>query len=1071
MNSLKFLLSALLLLISVSGLGAETGSSKPPLRFIAPTSPSEPIEVRTEGNNSFNGEIWLAIPRTAVAVSLANVKGQNPIPLSKENGVLVEGGDGKWAAWLDQSRTRSDLSIRLTGNLPAGESLRISLPLNSSAEGKLTIGTRYLPTSGKLSASSHLNIHFMQPSQSGKSGQACDGLTFYANAKNPTALEWGKPVDLIWKIRNASAAILHRPNGSFEKLDSSRIEQGTIQVMPIEWGHYVLEATLGGSLCQKTVTVAPAKPDDDLGILVHPRTVLPYGNVTVHWAISNVRGKEPPPTVEYTDENGITTNRELAGIGPDGMARGNFPLTAPGLKEPHTAQSEKVEIGYPSHSKSAHYSIAAWQRLDEKDGVSLPMADRRSLTYVSINKTNNDGALILCTDRGLWKADLERGKVIPQFARFDGGFGNAQCVKTAALSKGFAAVKDNDGRLELLIYRDVGTTKPNAISLIKPLDPKRIEMVSVRTKDGNEHVYVVSNSSAYAYSFNINSNSNEVMETLETMLSGVLGDKPHALFSWDDSLFALLNDSASSKLLRFLPRKAAPDNSGSLASPIISTAKFPEKKGIPKIANGIPVAIEDAFVFLGDYRSSGSNYIHDVAYNPQTNKWLASGHGLNASFGSVAAYRSEGERRLWVIQPDHKVQTLSVASGRDLFVNGPSGQRVAEEEYLAPCPSSSTNSQRCALIKAHLTGPFRESCTLESVSETGTLVATCDNGNSGKQRVLFADARSCVPETLEFKDGILRCDSSPSAFAGSSYQKTCKVKLTSTDALEGTCQGAGTSGQQTVLPWVSHCLPNSISNTNGKLTCSYENDFLGWVHLANCDDINVVTSSGELTAKCSATAVGNKLEAKFPDIRRCQVGTAINDNGTIKCMPELSRYSGNWKDTCSNTLLTADDTLEASCKPRDASNCGRTALRLASKCQADTIVNKGGMLMCRYRADAQATVELRNCSNVVVKNNRELTATCHESAAVSFPDIGRCEPGTLFNDGGKIKCAPKVELYSGSWTESCSVLLTSDDKLEGICQTGQSCSSWTKQSELSNASGCVKGSIGNNHGQLTCERK
>lgn len=1026
MNSLKFLLSALLLLISVSGLGAETGSSKPPLRFIAPTSPSEPIEVRTEGNNSFNGEIWLAIPRTAVAVSLANVKGQNPTPLSKENGVLVEGGDGKWAAWLDQSRTRSDLSIRLTGNLPAGESLRISLPLNSSAEGKLTIGTRYLPTSGKLSASSHLNIHFMQPSQSGKSGQACDGLTFYANAKNPTALEWGKPVDLIWKIRNASAAILHRPNGSFEKLDSSRIEQGTIQVMPVEWGQYVLKATLGDFLCEKSVIVAPADPAAGLGILVHPRTVLPFGNVTVHWAISNVRGKEPEPTLEYADENGITTNRVLP-IGSTGMESGNFPLTAPGLGNTH-----EVSIGYGRHSKSANYRIAVWQRLDEKPGVSLPTTSPRSLTYVSIDSKNNNGALILCTDKGLWKADLERGKVIPQFASFDSGrFANgAECLNATALAKGFAAVRKKDGKLELLVYTDIAPSQPivkSPISLNEALattetNPK-IAMVAVHKNDGNERVYIVSNGSAYSYSFNIEP-GDEVAITQENMLSGVLADKPHALFSRHGSLFALRNDIASSTLLRFPPLETT-GKGGSLGSPKLSTVTFPKTNGIPKIADGIPVVVDGVFVFLGDYSNPGSKYIHDVVYDPRTNKWLAAGHGLNARAGSVAAYRSEGERRLWVITPDRQVQTLSVASGRYLFVGAPLDRSVAEEkEYLAPCAaeaSSSDNGTRCALLKAHLEG---------------------------------------------------------------GYRKTCHVIPTSADTLEGTCNDARGVKQQAVLKWVSQCQRDSIINSNGKLACSYESDFLGWVELDNCNDIIVDKLSGELTAKCSANATAAKQTAKFPSIRVCLGGTLVNDNGSIRCMLKPDQYpNGGWKETCSDAWLTAEDTLEASCKPAHTSSCRgdkiQTALRWASKCQANTIGNDDGVLICQYIDDFQTKVELRNCSDVVVKTNggkRNLTANCAGSAngsirKVYFQDIGACKPGTLINDGGIIKCIPNTERYGGNWTASCKDgLLTEDDALEGTCKGADNSCTNLIPSVLQDADSCVRGHIVNVNGKLRCER-
>jgi len=58
--------------------------------------------------------------------------------------------------------------------------------------------------------------------------------------------------------------------------------------------------------------------------------------------------------------------------------------------------------------------------------------------------------------------------------------------------------------------------------------------------------------------------------------------------------------------------------------------------------------------------------LQDLIYNPQTDEWSPCGHGLNIKTGAVAAYRGGASKRLWVVQPDWEMKTLTGAS-EDLF--------------------------------------------------------------------------------------------------------------------------------------------------------------------------------------------------------------------------------------------------------------------------------------------------------------------------------------------------------------------------------------------------------------------
>jgi len=70
----------------------------------------------------------------------------------------------------------------------------------------------------------------------------------------------------------------------------------------------------------------------------------------------------------------------------------------------------------------------------------------------------------------------------------------------------------------------------------------------------------------------------------------------------------------------------------------------------------------------GMLRADPNPNTQDIFYNPQKNYWGICGHDLVIKPGAVAAFRSGGSPRLWVIQPDGETYTLAVGS-ENLFAH------------------------------------------------------------------------------------------------------------------------------------------------------------------------------------------------------------------------------------------------------------------------------------------------------------------------------------------------------------------------------------------------------------------
>src|SRR6185369_14978459 len=154
--------------------------------------------------------------------------------------------------------------------------------------------------------------------------------------------------------------------------------------------------------------------------------------------------------------------------------------------------------------------------------------------------------------------------------------------------------------------------------------------------------------------------------------------KGYRLVSFDRALYALSRESG--RMFRF-----GLANDGKLEPPSEAACAAENLKSM--VQQGLFVPVGSVFTVLGptsvpslaalatfglqnvlSYESltqtepeDPNKILQDLVYNPQTNHWARSGQELDIKAGAVAAYRSGGSPRLWVLQ-DGEIHTLAVGS-------------------------------------------------------------------------------------------------------------------------------------------------------------------------------------------------------------------------------------------------------------------------------------------------------------------------------------------------------------------------------------------------------------------------
>ncbi|MGH9760925.1 MAG: hypothetical protein ACREAC_08780, partial [Blastocatellia bacterium] len=156
----------------------------------------------------------------------------------------------------------------------------------------------------------------------------------------------------------------------------------------------------------------------------------------------------------------------------------------------------------------------------------------------------------------------------------------------------------------------------------------------------------------------------------------------YRLLNFAEGLYGL--NPGSGHLLRF----GSPNSGGEIEDAY--TAASATGSGRSLIRAGLPVVIDNLLVVLdpGDLRPlrrltlSGLTNVadfqmktlkpannraevpEDLVYNPQKDKWVACGQGLKLQPGAVAAFRGGKSERIWALQPNGEMHTLTEASPR-----------------------------------------------------------------------------------------------------------------------------------------------------------------------------------------------------------------------------------------------------------------------------------------------------------------------------------------------------------------------------------------------------------------------
>ena len=288
---------------------------------------------------------------------------------------------------------------------------------------------------------------------------------------------------------------------------------------------------------------------------------------------------------------------------------------------------------------------------------------------------------------------------------------------------------------------------------------------------------------------------------------------------------------------------------------------------------------------------------------------------------------------------------------------------------------------------------------------------------------------------------------------------------------------AGAGGEWSELPGSGDCEPESIRATDRRLSCIYRpgTQVAALRALAHgpaeqhCSDIRVA-DDGWVAARCGAQAG----YASFSDIRLCKAGTLDYADGELQCRP--SRNLGDFLDWC-DVRIHSQGTLEGHCRIRDYPTTHFVQVVDVGQCDIGSIVRDDeGRLSCTRHDEGKTPETVHGpfemaCSQVSVDDSGRMSAQCPGAgdarATLTFRDVRQCTRGSMTLQDGRLWCTPTAAM--GSFAGSCSsARLWNDDVLEADCQGARGRDA--RHTVLEQVRTCKAGSVGNDHGTLTCAR-
>ena len=496
---------------------------------------------------------------------------------------------------------------------------------------------------------------------------------------NPNSITPGEKVIISWRISDAVSAVLRGPlSGGHSELTLSSdkdsrvwIEKGWVETYAVGPATYILDAEVRGPAGQpnaqvvRTLLIDIYSSAKHANVSVRPNNILPNGEVQVYWTVWGIHkaslriGKRKEINLELTEKD---SDRNFQGTGI-------WPLNALSNQEVELVRLTVENDQDFNAPVDAWINVTPWEERDKVRFTGKPIAMAVAVPKLALLAT--DGLRI----KHVGINDQEKeSSFLPA-----SGDGAKAWLALTAFDKDFVVLRQSEKEtLQLARYTADGNKKGLPIDL-----PGTFETI-VRQPDAffdiaalGDRVFVVGQSSETGArrSCSVRFDAQELPRR-EPRLERLFDSR---LLAFNGGLYAINRDSG--KMLRFnLTEK------GELARPLQAASAVKNDQSLLRAGVFIPAG--EMLVLLGSgllpserlepvvFNIPGLSFMienltlerdcqnipQDLVYNPQKDEWTRCGHGLRIEPGAVAAYRGGRSKRLWVLQPNGQMHSLTGAS-------------------------------------------------------------------------------------------------------------------------------------------------------------------------------------------------------------------------------------------------------------------------------------------------------------------------------------------------------------------------------------------------------------------------
>jgi hypothetical protein len=631
----------------------------------------------------------------------AKAAATNTKPIGVASLAGVVSGPEDWSVWARRESSDTSVVIALfndldqTGNdletpikLAAGTEFIIRIPLNPQAN-RAAVSLVYSYQHGNNEEDKRIDGKLEL--QSGEIVEWTPDVRLTTNQASPTTITAGNLVKIFWHVKDGVSATLRGPlpGGNSELTLSSdpqadfKISGGSLEIRVVSSMTYILQAEVKGPDGKPNVQVVrmlsfDTKNNKYTYLAPRPRRVLPYGLIEIDWAAWGVK----KVIISVSGHTTRTINLTQQTLGRFYEGSGVMRVTATKEINKVPTVNERITLDAPpENSAFKTVEVIPW----------MPMTTTPEIEGFALGLAVIAPKIALLMTEGLYIAEV--GEVDPPHFSEKLAFSKKPNPNLPLMWLALTAVDQRFVGLRMLAtnanFEIVPFTLDGNPDEIPPLTlPPEINSLGSSPKvvfdfvgfGGRAYFVVETPKSAgtvrRAYSVAFDSKSKKADLRPEPLLEPLIG---YRLVSFDDGLYALNRDSG--RMFRFdltktgtleQPKKAAGavkkgEGAGAkeesmikdgLLAPVGRLLVVLSPTSVPSVASLEGFGLQNTLRHSSSPPSS-ADIPQDLVYNPQKDYWARCGHDLDVKADAKAAFRGGESVRLWVIQPDNRVQTLA----------------------------------------------------------------------------------------------------------------------------------------------------------------------------------------------------------------------------------------------------------------------------------------------------------------------------------------------------------------------------------------------------------------------------